>query len=519
VLVDNSDLKQAPVVIETSPTYRNLFGTIDRVVDRYGRVVTNFTRIKSGSLLQANGGYLVINLEDALTEPFVWKELKRVLTSGHAEIEVYDPFSMFTIAALKPEPVPLDVKVIAVGSPLLYHLLYRYDDDFREIFKVKAEFDTEILRSEADPRMFGQLVRKLSDTEGLPAFDAQAVAELVCAASRMAADQRRVTSEFCRIVDLVREAGYWSRRDGAPLVSASHVRQALREQIDRSDLVADKIRELIAEGTLLISLGEPAVGQANGLTVADLGDYQFGWPVRVTASMGVGTAGLINIEREARLSGRTYDKGMLILEGYLRNQYARDQPLALTASLAMEQSYGGVDGDSASLVETLCLLSAIAGIPLRQDVALTGSISQHGQVQAIGGANEKIEGFFDVCREHGLSGRQGVCLPKANVHTLVLRHDVVEAVGAGQFHLWPVEHIDQAIELLTERAAGTTAEPESFHGRVQQALKAMGQALRARRGGGGGDHGSTTITTPPAPPTDPRPPLPGRSEEGDSVCG
>lgn len=510
VLVDNQTTRQAPVVIETAPTYRNLFGTIDRVVDRYGRVVTNFTRIKSGSLLRANGGYLVINLEDALTEPLVWKELKRTLTSGQAEIEVYDPFSMFTIAALKPEPIPLDVKVVAVGSPLLYHLLYRYDDDFREIFKVKAEFDTEIARQDVEPRVFGQLVRKLSDSEGILPFDAAAVSELVCAASRMAADQRRVTSEFCRVVDLVREADYWCRRDGQAIVSAGHVRQALHEQIDRSDLIADKIRELIAEGTLLISLEGQVIGQANGLTVADLGDYTFGWPARVTASVGVGSAGVINIEREARLSGSTYDKGLLILEGYLRNQYAREQPLALSASLAMEQTYGGVDGDSASLVETLCLLSAIAGIPLRQDIAMTGSINQRGEVQAIGGANEKIEGFFDVCRERGLSGQHGVCLPRSNVHTLVLRHDVVEAVAQGTFHLWPVDCIDEAIELLTEFSAGSITQPQTFHGRVFASLKLMGEALRERRGPSG-DHSSMAIAAPPAPPADPRPPFPGRS--------
>ncbi len=508
LLVDNSELKQAPVVVEPAPNYRNLFGTVDRVVDRFGRVVTNFTRIKAGSLLRANGGYLVIDLEDALTEPFVWKELKRTLRSGAAQIEVYDPFAMFTVSSLKPEPIPLDVKLVVVGHPLLYHLLFLYDDDFREMFKVKADFDTEISLGAAAARVYGQLVRKLRDTEHVPAFDASAVGELLRASARIAADRGKLTAEFRRLVDLIREAAYWARRENAAVVSAPHVRQALKEQVYRADLVAERIRELVADGTLLIGLGDPEVGRINALTIADLGDYAFGWPVRLTASAGVGATGIINIERESRLSGRTFDKGMLILEGYLRNQYARERPLALSASLAMEQSYGGVDGDSASVAELVCLLSVISGVPLRQDIAVTGSVNQWGQVQAIGGANEKVEGFFDICRQQGLTGRQGVCLPAANRKNLILRHDVVDAIRAGQFHIWPISHVDDGLALLAGIEAGDTRREGTVHYQVARRLEEMSAALKKQQAVPT-ERGLLPLGPPPAP-ADPRPPLPGR---------
>lgn len=510
VLVDNGELRQAPVIIEQSPNYKNLFGTIERVVDRFGRVVTNFTRIKAGSLLRANGGYLVFNIEDALTEPFVWKELKRMLKSGRAAIEVYDPFAMFTVSGLKPEPVPLNVKLIVVGNPLLYHLLYLYDDDFREIFKIKADFDTEIGGDVQGGRLYGQFVRKLSRDEGLPPFDAAGVAELVRASTRLAENQKKFTAEFARMTDIVHEAAFWARKEQAATISERHVRQALHEQVYRSNLVCARIRELIADGTLLISLGPPVEGQVNGLAVADLGDYSFGWPTRVTASVGIGSAGLINIERESRLSGRTFDKGVLILEGYLRNTYARSRPLALSASLTLEQSYGGIDGDSASAAELLCLLSAVAGVPLRQDIAVTGSVNQWGQIQAIGGANEKIEGFFDVCRQQALTGKQGVCIPAANVRNLVLRHDVVEAVECGQFHVWCIEHIDQGIELLAETPAGSPLEAGSFHGRVDQRLRDMADALKGQMATASSRETAAPERAPTTPP-DPRPPLPGRA--------
>ena len=508
VVVDNSRLDKPPIIVEDAPNYRNVFGTIERIVDRAGRVTSNFTRIKAGSLLKANGGYLVIDIMDALLEPFVWKELKRTLKSGFLEIQVHDPFALFTITALKPEPIPLDVRLVALGEPLIYYLLYLHDEDFREIFRVKADFDSEIDRNAETGQVYGRFVRQLSDREGIQAFDASAVAELVRTGSRLVGDRKKVTSVFSHVADVAREADFWARKDNAEIVTAEHVRRAVRERVFRSDLIAEKIRQTIADGTLLISVTGVRVGQVNGLAVANLGDYAFGWPARLTASVGVGTAGLVNIERESRMSGKTFDKGMLILEGLLRNRYATDQPLALSASIAMEQSYGGVDGDSASVAELLCLLSVLADVPMRQDIAVTGSINQWGDVQAIGGVNEKVEGFFDVCRLLGFTGTQGVCIPEANVQNLVLRPDVVDALRQGQFHIWAVSHVDQAITLLSGMPAGDTKDLNTFHGRVHQRLAEISDTLRREKTT---DVGRLLWTpgTPGQLPPDPRPPLPG----------
>jgi ATP-dependent Lon protease len=509
LLVDNGSQKQAPVIVEGAPNYRNMFGTIERVVDRFGRVVTNFTRIKAGSLLKANGGYLVFDILDALAEPFVWKELKRTLKRGSAEIEIYDPFALFTISGLKPEPIPLKIKLVVVGHPLLYHLLYHYDDEFCEIFRFKADFDTELGSDVSAGRLYGQLVQKLGQTEKIPPFDAGAVSMLIRASSRLAEHKAKLTAVFSRICDLIREAAFWAQEDGALIVVNRHVQRALDEQVYRADLIAAKIRELICEGTLLVSLEKSCVGQVNGLAVADLGDYVFGWPTRITASVGVGTTGIVNIERESRLSGKTFDKGMLILEGFLRNTYARDYPLSLCASLAMEQSYGGVDGDSATVAELLCLLSAVADIPLCQDIAVTGSVNQRGEIQPIGAANEKVEGFFDVCREMGLSGAQGVCIPEANVKNLVLRPDVIDAVERKQFHVWAIKHIDEGIHLLSGIPAGNVTDGESFHGRAERRLREIADYLKVTKAEQR-ERLVPTVELPPEPPHDPRPPLPGR---------
>jgi predicted ATP-dependent protease len=508
VVVDNSGLKRPPVVIEAAPNYKNLFGTIERIVDRFGRVTTNFTRIKAGSLLRANGGCLVFDLLDALTEPFVWKELKRTLKAGVIEIESYDPFSMFTVSALSPEPIPLNVRLVVAGPPLVYHLLCLYDEDFSRLFRVKADFDVEIRREEGGGRLYGQFVRKLSDTEGTLPFTAGGVAELLRTGARLSGDRQKLSTEFTLIGDVVREADYWARKESADRVTEQHVQIALNRRIYRSDLIAEKIRELITDGTLLIQVQGTAVGQINGLAVYNLGDYAFARPSRVSASVGVGAHGIVNIERESRLSGQTFDKGLLILEGYLRNQYAQRNPLSLSAAIAMEQSYGGIDGDSASVAELLCLLGALAGTPLRQDVAVTGSINQAGQVQAIGAVNEKIEGFFDVCRAAGLTGSQGVCFPRSNVRNLVLRPDVVQAVEQGKFHLWGIDQVDQAIELFSGIPPGNVEQPESFHGRVQGRLTDMLESLKKQPPGQ--QVFVTPGAAPAAPPPDPRPPLPGR---------
>jgi ATP-dependent Lon protease len=510
LIVDNSRSSGAPVIIETAPNYRNLFGTIDRVVDRHGRLVTNFTRIKAGSLLRANGGYLVFNLVDALVEPFVWKELKRTLKSGSLQIEIYDPFSLFSVTTLRPEAIPLNVKIVALGNPLVYHLLYLYDEDFREVFKIKADFAVEMDRDGDAGRLYGRFLRKLADQEGLLPFAAAGVAEIIRTSARLAGDQRKLTAEFSKLADIAREASYWAQRDGASCVSGSHVQEALRQKVHRSDLVAAKIRELLRDRTLLVTLDGLAVGQVNGLAIADLGDYVFGWPVRITATTGVGAAGIINIERESRLSGKTFDKGMLILEGYLRQRYAREHPIALSASIAMEQSYGGVDGDSASAAELVSLLSTLANTPIRQDIAVTASVNQRGETQAVGGVQEKVEGYFDVCVQHGLKGAQGVCIPEANVKNLVLRDDVLAAIRDGRFHVWAVAHIDQVIAILSGIPAGDIDQPDTFHWRVDQRLREVAALLREQRAVAT-ERGVPGVPPPPGQQPDPRPPLPGRN--------
>jgi len=512
VVVDNGDLKQAPVIVEAAPNHRNLFGMVERVVDRYGRVATNFTRIKGGSLLRANGGYLVFDLLDALAEPHVWTSLKRTLKRGSAEIDIHDPFGLFTVSGLKPEAIPLGIKLVVIGTPLLYHLLYRHDEDFRDLFKFKADFDNEIASSDESltggaALVYGQLVRKLTLEERVPPFNAAAVGVLAVASARLAAHQQKLTAQFSRLCDLIREAAFWAGHDGAAAVEAKHVRRAIDEQLHRSDLIAQKVRELIAEGTLLIEVTGSRIGQVNGLAVAEMGEFAFGWPSRITATVGVGGDGVVNIERESRLSGRTYDKGLLILEGYLRGMYSGELPLALSASLAMEQSYGGVDGDSASAAELIALLSAIARLPLRQDVAITGSIDQLGNIQPIGGVNEKVEGFFEVCSRLGLTGNQGVCIPAANVRNLVLRGEVIDAVREGKFHLWPLRSIDEGIALLTGVAAGRIDQPLTVHGRVLARLREMERQMRPHTSPGR-DRVAVASETPPAPP-DPKPSLPG----------
>ncbi len=510
VLVDNSDSSRPPVVIENAPNYRNMFGTIERVVDKHGRAVTNFTRIKSGSLLKANGGFLVFDLLEALREPFVWKELKRTLKSGEIQIEAYDPFSFFSVTAMQPEPIPLDVRLVAAGPPLVYHLLCLYDEDFSRVFRVKADFDYETLGGKDACVLYGQFVRRLTEKENTLPFTADAVVELVRSGARLADHREKVSTEFTWVADIIREADFHARKDGADTVTQEHVRTAEDRRVFRSDRIAEKIRELVADGTLLFDLKERRVGHINGLAVANLGDYSFGRPSRITASVGIGASGIVNIERESHLSGQTFDKGVLILEGYLRNKYAQNHPLALTASIAMEQSYGGIDGDSASAAEVLVLLSALADIPLRQDIAITGSIDQWGAIQAIGAVNEKVEGFFDVCRETGLTGTQGVCIPRANVRNLVLRPDVLQAIADSQFHVWAIAGIDEAIELLTGMPAGDTDTDNTFHSAVADRLALMVDILKVQP-----MQTSPLIWTPDMPtlPEDPRPPMPGEFEE------
>ncbi|HXF77078.1 MAG TPA: AAA family ATPase, partial [Methylomirabilota bacterium] len=488
VIVDNAETKGAPVLVETSPTYLNLFGTIERVVDRFGHIVTNFTRIRSGSLARAHGGYLIFSLDDAVTEPAVWKVLKRTLKSGRIELETYEPFALFSTSGLKPEPVRIDAKVIVLGSPLLFYLLHSWDEEFREIFKVHADFRRVMELEPNHLQTYAQWVAKVCREEKLPHFDRSALERIVEFGARQAGEREKILASFGEVADLVREAAFWGRRENGQTVSARHVEKALENRVFRSNRIEEEIRELIAKGTILIDIDGKKVGQVNGLSVLELGGYAFGRPARVTASVAMGQAGIVNIERESRLSGSIHDKGMLILAGYLRNRYGQDKPLTISASICFEQSYSGVEGDSASSAELYALLSAIAEVPLRQDLAVTGSVNQKGEVQAIGGVNEKIEGFFDVCRVKGLTGKQGVMIPEANLRNLILRPDVIEAVSEGKFHIYPIRTIDEGIELLTGIKAGTPGEDGTVNDLVSRRLAELASGLKAfaASGDGGG---------------------------------
>ncbi len=505
VVVDHSQSERAPVIIEETPTYRNLFGSIERTADQRGRLVTNLTQIRAGSLLRASGGYLVFNIEDALTEPFVYKSLKRAMKSGYIQIETYNPWIPFTTGGMRPEPIKFNTKVVALGSPMLYYMLRFYDDEFASIFKIRSDFGTEMPRESTQQTQYARFVAKLARDENLHHFTRDAVAEVIRFSCRRVADKNKLLTRFSEVADVLRESDYFAGLAASDLVEAEHVRQALENRVYRSNRIADKITELISEGVLLVDTEGSKVGQVNGLAVYDVGDVMFGRPSRVTASVGLGSEGVINIEREARLSGSTHDKGVLILAGYLRNKYGQDKPLALSASLCFEQSYGGVDGDSASSTELFALLSNLAQVPLRQDIAVTGSVNQWGQIQAIGGVNEKVEGFFDVCRVTGLTGKQGVCIPASNIRGLVLRDDVRKAIDEGRFHIYAIENVDQGLELLTGIKAGAPEEEGTLHGLVDKRLRSMAGELRAF----GGTRETRVVThtggdeKPPAPPGTP----------------
>jgi predicted ATP-dependent protease len=462
VIVDNSAAQGVPIIIETNPRYKNLFGTIERVVDRNGVWRTDFTQIRSGSLLKADGGYLVVNALDALVEPGVWHTLKRVLRNQQIEIQPPESGLFGSSSALKPEPVTLNVKVIMIGDPSIYHILYGMDEDFKKIFKIRADFDVEMKNDAKAIGSYVAFVKSICQEEHLLPFDLHAVAEVIEHGVRLAGRQNKLSTHFNVVADVLREANYWARRDEAKQVTHHHVRKAIEERIERVRMVEEKMQEMLEDGTILIDTEGSVTGQVNGLSVYQTGEYAFGKPSRITAKTAMGRAGIINIEREADLSGPSHDKGVLIMAGYLRSMYAQDKPLMLSASIAFEQSYGGVDGDSASSTEVYALLSSLSGIPLRQDLAVTGSINQHGEIQPIGGVNLKIEGFFDVCRSRGLTGTQGVLIPVQNVPHLMLRHDVVEAVRQGRFHVYAVKTIDEGIELLTGKPAGKRLTRRAF---------------------------------------------------------
>jgi len=483
VILAHNHEEASPVIFETTPTYANLFGTIQRAYDARGGWSSDFMDLRGGSLLRADGGFLIMYAMEALSETGVWRALKRTLNHNRLEIQPQEMFYPFGGSALKPEAIDINVKVILIGDRQLYELLYEYEEDFRKIFKVRVEFDEEMAMSDGVIAEYAGRLRALSEKENLFPFDRGAFAAMLEYGVRQAGRRNKVTARFVDIADLAREAHYSAAATGETIVRAHHVRLALFSKIERHNLIETRIREMIEEGTLLVDVSGARVGQVNGLSVLEIGGYSFGKPVRITATAALGKAGLINVEREANLSGRFHDKGVQIIAGYLRSQFAQDKPLSLAASICFEQSYSGVDGDSASSTEIYALVSALSGLPLRQDTAVTGSINQQGDVQAIGGVNEKIEGYFDVCRIKGLTGTQGVMIPEANVEDLMLREDVLDAVASGKFHVWPVAKIEQGVEILTNVSAGSRNGAGKFDSGtvfalVDERLREMAQTLK-----------------------------------------
>ena len=483
LVVDNQGLEGPPVIIESYPTYRNLYGSIERIMDRSGGWRTDFTMIRAGSFVRAGGGYLVINLQDAIFEPGVWQTLKRSLKTKQIEIETYDPLFFISSVGIKPEAIPMNVKVVVLGDPWLYQLLLMYDPDMAKIFKVRADYESIMDRSDEAVATFARFVATQVKAKGLPPFEASGVAELVEHAVRMAGRKEKISTAFPRLADLMAEAVHFARQHNAETVTGKHVQEAISARILRANQMEERLQEMIDRGSLFVDVTGAEIGQVNGLAVYQTGDHAFGKPSRITATTSMGKEGIINIEREADLSGPTHNKGVYILSGFLRRNFAQDKPLSLAASIAFEQSYGGVDGDSASSTELYALLSSLSDVPLRQDVAVTGSVNQKGEVQPIGGVNEKIEGFFLTCKNAGLTGSQGVMIPQANVKDLMLRQEVVDAVTAGQFHVWAVSTIDQGIELLTGKKAGVRSKAGAFpknsiYGLVDAHLKHLAEGLR-----------------------------------------
>jgi lon-related putative ATP-dependent protease len=483
VIVDNSETKGAPVVFENTPSFAKLFGTFERVMDSHGQWRTDFTRIRAGSLLMANGGFLVIYALDALLESGVWNNLKRVLKNRKTEIQGYDPYFMFAFSAIKPEPIDINVTVIMIGDPFIYRILYDADQDFQKIFKIKADFDAVMKNDRDNLAKYVEFVKRISESDKLLRFDESAIAAIAEYGVRLAGRTTKLSTQFNNIADLAREASFYAQQEQAEVVTAENVDKAIAEGIQRLNLIEDKIQEMIKDGTIMIDTEGQKIGQVNGLSVLSLGDYTFGRPSRITAQVAIGQAGIINIERESALSGPTHDKGVLILSGFLQGKFAQNKPLAMSGSIAFEQSYSGIDGDSASSTEIYALLSRLADVPIRQDIAVTGSVNQNGDIQPIGGVNEKIEGFYKVCQAKGITGKQGVLIPRLNVADLMLSKDVVKAVAQEKFHIYPIESIDQGIEILTGLPAGEKDEKgnypqDSVYGKVDKKLESYAERLR-----------------------------------------
>lgn len=454
ILVDNSNTEGAPVIYESNPTYLNLFGSIEYKI-QYGMAITDFTMIKPGSLHRANGGYIVIDAMALLKNLFSYDSLKRALRNREIRIEdVWEQYRLITTSTLRPEPIPLNVKVILTGTPLIYYLLYNYDDEYKELFKVKADFDIRMPRNEENIQKYAQFVALCQKEEGLLPFHRSAVAKIVEYGSRLAEHQEKLSTQFSEIADLIRESHFWAKKNNKDVVEAQHVVKALEQRVYRSGSIEEKLRELILEDVLIVETQGKKVGQINGLAVLDLGDYSFGKPSRITARVYLGKAGIVNIERETKMSGKIHEKAIMILSSYLWSKYAIKKPISLSASLTFEQLYEMIEGDSATCAELYALLSSIAEIPLKQNIAVTGSMDQRGEVQPVGGINEKIEGFFELCKIRGLDGTHGVIIPKRNIKHLMLKEEVQRAVEEGKFHIYAIEYAEEGLEILTDMKAG-----------------------------------------------------------------
>ncbi len=483
VFVCNDPDDGAPVVWETNPTYYNLAGKVE-YESRQGYLYTDFRKIVSGAFHRANGGFLVLDAEKVLLNFMSWEALKRILRTGEATIEnLGEQYGAVPVSSLRPQPIPINLKVVMVGTPFLHALLQFYDPEFLKMFKVKADFDTDMERTPETERQMAQFIAScLKKEEGIP-FDATAVAEVIDCSARLAEDQHRMSTEFNKISEIIVESTAWAKADKADIVSREHVKKAIKEKRFRSDLIQERIARSFKDGLVRIDTSGEIVGQINGLSVIDLMDYRFGHPSRITANVFMGREGVVNIEREVKMTGPIHNKGLLILSSYMGRKYAQNEPLSLTARITFEQMYGGIEGDSVSSTELYCLLSALSGVPLKQGIAVTGSVDQFGNVQPIGGVNEKIEGFFEYCQHAGLTGEQGVLIPQQNVRHLMLDDPVVEAVADGKFFVLPVSTIDEGIEALTGMSAA------SIHRKVAAKLKKWAKKAEKHKkeGKSGGD--------------------------------
>ena len=483
VITDNSNVKGAPVVFEQNPTYDNLLGRVEKE-SQQGTLTTDFTLIRGGSLHRANGGYLIIRAEQLLRDLNVYDALKRMLKAKEITIEDLPERTGYAIVrSLSPKPIPLDVKIVLIGDSNMYQSLFSYDPEFRELFKVKADFDYSMEKNESNIRDYTCFFTSLALKENLKHLDASAIARLLEHSSRLAEDQDKLSTQFGLVADVVREAHFYATEDNSKYITANHVERAIEAKIYRSNLVQEKLREYIDRNVIFISTDGAVVGQINGLSVLNVGDFSFGAPSRITVAVGLGKEGLIDVQREVNMSGPIHGKGVMIIAGYLTSKFARDKPLTLSARIVFEQNYEGVEGDSASSTELYALISSLSGVPIKQNFAVTGSVNQRGEVQPIGGANEKIEGYFEICKTRGLNGQHGVLIPENNVRNLMLKKEVIDAVKAGKFHIYPVKAIEEGIEILTGVPAGKqladgSFEKDSIYDRVDRRLREMAETTK-----------------------------------------